>query len=445
MPRITPPIDASGLFVLLPPFTTIPGVTYTVKAIRTFDDIYRLNVDVFKNYYEPKGLSEAIFNADVAAGALMITLMANEIGLELSPSDPNTIIYVPDTYISHFPDGNDVPYSHIVLSASLGALPDYLDLSDIMSQIGTDISEKIGVTPIVNINKAKLNGVVPTADHIAFEIGREAAITNRNTKYTQYYDLDVKYQALKDQYDTLEASYISLAAVNGEDTQYLDSIGYYTIDLANDTSNDTIYIDNNFFNKIKLTMDLSAHPDNPYIEVSGTNPLNGTAASVDGDGNLIFNVDRSLISGAGATFLIRVKDENDIIVDNFTINIIYINLATPMLFGDTVLNFDLTLPGPYRQRIFFNTFTRTQRVLLDEVVINDPFDPDEMYFELSGLQTGVSFVYGKNFIEFTVDDSLFIGNIDTHVNIPFIRRTTDSNNVNTDVAGIYDIHITNTL
>ena len=442
MSRITPAIGASGIYVVTTPYTIRPATTYTCKAIRSFDDIYRLNEDVFALYYEPYGLTLVEFNNDVAAGAVIVTLMANEIGLEVNPSDPKTIIYIPDTYISSFPNGDAIPYSHIVLSASLGALPDYLDVSDTMSDIGNIISEKIGVTPEVNIHKAPMSNVMTSSAHNAAEIARQAAVTNRNTIYTQYYELNNLYNSLLGRYNDLEASYIHLDNTSSDNNEYLAKIGYFTIDLLNNTVNDVIYVDAKFFNQVKIVMDLTAFPINSYIDIDSVNPLNGTTGSIDVNGDLIFDIDQYNLTGNNALFTIKVYDDNDVEVDSFTIDLIYVSEYTDRLFGNLTLDFDLTLSAPHTQRLYFGNFTRTQRVLLDEPVINDVYDEDELYYELANSVPGVDFVYGKNFIELTVDESLFLGSVDTTVDIDFIRRTGIAPSI-TDFPGTITLHITN--
>lgn len=444
MSRITPAIGASGIYEVITPYTIRPATTYTCKAIRSFDDIYRLNEDVFALYYEPYGLTQSQFDADVVEGAVIVTLMANEIGLEVNPSDPKTIIYVPDTYISKFPDGDAVPYSHVVLSASLGALPDYLDVTDTMNDIGNIISDKIGVTPQVNIHKAPLSNVMTSSAHDAAEVARQAAVTNRNTIYTQYYELNNLYNSLLSQYNDLEASYINLDNSSSDNNEYLAKIGYFTIDLLNNTVNDVIYVDAKFFNQVKIVMDLTAFPVNSYVAIDSTNPLNGTTGAVDINGDLLFDVDQYSLVGTGATFTIKVYDDNDVELDSFTIELVYVSEYTDRLFGNLTLDFDLTNPAPHTQRLYFGNFTRTQRVLLDEPVINDVFDEDELYYELTGNVPGVDFVYGKNYIELTVDESLFIGNVDTTVDIDFIRRTGIAPSI-TDFPGTITLHITNSI
>ena len=444
MPKLTPAIGASGIYELRSPFAVRPATTYTCKAIRLFEDIYRLNEDVFQLYYEPYGITLEQFQEDAAAGAAIITLMAVEIGLEVSPSDPQTIVYVPDTYINRFPDGDVVPYSHIVLSASLGAIPDYLDVSDTMADIGNIISEKIGVTPTVNIHKAGMSNVMTSADHETAELARQAAVTNRNTIYSQFNDLNNSYNALLAQYNDLEASYIAMYGSNSDNRDYLESIGYYTIDLNNNGNDDVVYVDANFFNKVKYVMDLSAYPINSYIQIFSTNPSDGATASIDGNGDLIFNIDKLSITDPSTIFTIKVYDDNDIEIDVFTIKLVYVSEYPSRIFGNLTINVDLTVNGQEIQRLYFGDFTRLQRVLLDETIIIDPWNPDEVHYEIANSVPGVSFVYGKNYIEFTVDENLFLGNIDTTVDIDFIRRTGETPSI-TDFPGTITLHITNTL
>lgn len=212
MARLTPPIGATGKYTLKTPFVTIPLGNYSCKAIRTFDDIFKLNVDVFEQYYVPMGISAEDYELDRVAGACIITLISNNIGVELEtdPAYQDSIIYVPDTYILKFPDGNAVPYSHIVLSLSLGALPDYLELTDVMADIADLASQKVGVVPAVKIHKALSTDIVSQEDSDIAEAGRQGAITNRETLFTNNIKLQNMYNELQERYDALEAAYIDL-------------------------------------------------------------------------------------------------------------------------------------------------------------------------------------------------------------------------------------------
>lgn len=444
MSILTPAIGASGIYELRLPFTIKPATTYTCKAIRLFEDIYRLNEDVYTLYYEPYGITPEDFQADADAGAAIITLMAVEIGTEIAPTDPQTVIYVPNTYIERFPDGDSVPYSHIVLSASLGAIPDYLDVSDTMADIGNIISEKIGVTPVVNIHKAGMSNVMTSNDHETAEMARQAAITNRNTIYTQYHDLDQLYTALLAQYNDLEASYIAMYGTNSDNVDYLNSIGYFTIDLTNNTSNDTVYVDAKFFNKIKYVMDLSAHPINSYIGVFSIAPVGGVIATIDGSGNLIFDINQAGITTPQTVVTVKVFDDNSIEIDSFVITIVFVSELTNSVFNNITIPVDLTIPDNNVHRLYFGDFVRLERLLLNALSIVDPWDPDELHYELNGSVPGITFVYGKNYVEFTVDEGLFTGNIDTNVPIVFVKRTGEAPSI-VDTTATFTLHITNSI
>lgn len=437
-----PAVGTSGLYVLDTPYELRPATTYTCKAVRSFDDIYRLNEDVFALYYEPYGLLQADFDADVVAGAVIVTLMANEIGLETLPTDPNTIVYVPSTYILTFPDGNSIPYSHIVLSASLGALPDYLDVSDIMTDIGDIISDKIGVVPEVNIHKALTSGVMTSADHEIAETGRQAAIVNVTTTYTQFRDLTNLYNSLLGQYNDLEAAFIEMDSTSGENIDYLNTLGYFTLNVDSVALDDTIYVDSTFWNSVKLTMDLTGFAAGTYIDISTVSPVNGATAVLDVGDDIVITLNPATILTLTSVFNVKIYDILDVEIGDFDITLLYVDKTTNMIFGNTTLDFDLTLAGPHTQRIYFSAFTRLDRVLFDDVVVIDPFDQDEPYYELTEIVSGVTCVYGKNFIEFTVDEGLYTGLIDTTVPIVFIRRAGLAPSI-VDTLRTYTIHITN--
>jgi hypothetical protein len=171
MARITPPLRVKGVFSLRAPFVANPSTAYTVQAIRTFEEIRARNSDPMTLVYEPAGLTKEAYQSDMAAGAVIVTLM----------SATEKPIYVPDTYIESYPNMGNVEYSWLVCSMSLGALPDSFDTTLLESQIKSVVADFIGVAPTVNIGKAKLNEVVTSEQHAQLLAARKGAITNRKT------------------------------------------------------------------------------------------------------------------------------------------------------------------------------------------------------------------------------------------------------------------------
>lgn len=173
--RTIPPIGTKGQYTLNAPWSTTPGVLYECAAIRSFVDLENFGTDVFAVYYDANGLTQADYETDRRNDEVIITLVSETV----AP------IYVPSSYIVSYPDLSHHVYSHVVLSASLGALPDKLDLTFMQSQMGDLISDTVGVVPEIHLSKAPSTGVISPSEHETLEAARIAAINNRTTPYSQ--------------------------------------------------------------------------------------------------------------------------------------------------------------------------------------------------------------------------------------------------------------------
>ena len=194
----TPSLNCNGRFVLKAPWVANPNVLYTCAAIRNFNDIYKLGIDVYKVYYESTGVvngalidgSAFSFDQEKQLQPSIITLLGND----------NSVIYVPDTFITRFPDLSEVKYSHMVLSVSLGALPDYMDLSGIKANVAGLIAQSIGVVPVVNEHRAPGDNNPTQSQHDALEVARAGAITILGTTESKLLkaqqDLQLAYQKI---------------------------------------------------------------------------------------------------------------------------------------------------------------------------------------------------------------------------------------------------------
>lgn len=167
----TPPIDRFGRYELAVPWTADPAKTYTCEAIRSFPDCEERGLNVLEDIYVAMGLTQTEYDADLAVDPNIITLMA----------DDGETIYVPDTYVVSYPNMGDITYSHVVLSASIGPIPDYVPLSLLTANISALCSDVIGIEPEVNVNKAPHAGTVTPDQHEASEAARLQAITIRET------------------------------------------------------------------------------------------------------------------------------------------------------------------------------------------------------------------------------------------------------------------------
>lgn len=171
----TPPLHTRGRYTLKQPWVTDAATLWECIAIRSFDDIYKLSVDVFTQYYQPKGLTQT----DVA------TDNKNRVNIITLRDDAGNVMYVPDSYILAYPSMDGVVYSHVVLSLSLGALPDYLDLSFLGTQISNICSDAVGHVPEVKIHKAASAGSVTPEQHEELEAARLASVKLLTTDYAK--------------------------------------------------------------------------------------------------------------------------------------------------------------------------------------------------------------------------------------------------------------------
>lgn len=199
MARVTPPMYAKGLFQLREPFVATSTVQYTVSAIRTFEEIRAKGDDPLALVYLPKSLTQADYQADVAQGAAVITLL----------SATEKPLYVPDTYILSYPNMGVVPYSWLVASLSLGMLPDSYDTSLLEEKLKGVVSDFIGVQPTVNIGRAATNRAVTDDEHVQLTATRQAAIKARDTDYAQASALQTTVNQQAERIQQLEAVILS--------------------------------------------------------------------------------------------------------------------------------------------------------------------------------------------------------------------------------------------
>ncbi len=189
-----PPLGARGVYEVLEPWEVNPNISYRCSALRYFLDLENQDIDVYAAYYEPHNLSRETFEQDRVNQVAIVTLL----------SDTQTPIYIPSSYIKSYPNSAFYNYQHIVLSASLGPLPDDLDLTFLKNQMKEVISDVIGVEPIIHENVAPSEQIVTPAQHEILEANRQSAITNRTTTHSKNLTLIEQRDQLSERVQILE-------------------------------------------------------------------------------------------------------------------------------------------------------------------------------------------------------------------------------------------------
>jgi len=191
----TPPLNACGHWTVSSPFFISSSVIYTCKAIRSFADLKALKVDPFTEYYLLQGISRAVYEQDAINLANIITLA----------SDTLPTVYIPDTYILSYPDVTTIPYRHLVLSISLGAVPDTLVLDDLKTKLKDLTLNSIGIQSTVKEHQAcAAVENIDQATHATLESNRLARIATNTTCYAAALVTDAALTSLLDTYTILE-------------------------------------------------------------------------------------------------------------------------------------------------------------------------------------------------------------------------------------------------
>lgn len=187
--NIVPPLLLAGLWTLKEPFKVTPNTKYTVEAVRTFDEMLRLNVDIVERVYTPVGLDKSAYDSDVLALAKIVSLTA----------PGQTTVYVPSTYIERMPDDTAVGYDFVVLSIPLGAVPTTLisQMQQTMDEVKSTISDLIGIEPEVNVSIAPSAGTVTVEQHRINEENRLNTIKRRTTEHAENLLLTAENERLR--------------------------------------------------------------------------------------------------------------------------------------------------------------------------------------------------------------------------------------------------------
>lgn len=134
--RVTPPLGAYGKYTVRSPWVISNTMSYRCISQRRVEEFVQTGKDLFKTIYEPLGLSEDVCKADLALGVVIIGLLSTN----------GDRLFIPDTYISSYPDQSGVVYDYTVLSVDLGPQPNTMDLSTLTEELKLVANKYTGVS-----------------------------------------------------------------------------------------------------------------------------------------------------------------------------------------------------------------------------------------------------------------------------------------------------------
>lgn len=184
--KLTPPVGASGIFILSEPYASvIPGTAidsdinakaYTCIAVRRFTDIIESSSDVKAVYYDPyiTDFTAEAFNDEVAANVSIVTLRSSD----------DVLYYVPDSYIASIPATLGHPYSDSYIVFRLHAHNLELDLTPVLSELSELILARTGIESTPTVMSSNNVTYVDESVHASYEDNR----LNRVTKTQSVFD-----------------------------------------------------------------------------------------------------------------------------------------------------------------------------------------------------------------------------------------------------------------
>lgn len=161
-PDKTPPLNATGRYVLRLPFTCDITIDYRAEALDGFEALEERGIDVFQEYYAPHGLNKSIYSSDSGGGINIVTIMS---------ADAQTI-NVPSSHIISYPFDTSLPHSRLIIAVDAGLLPDGYVMDDVVSACATLVRESIGNDAVATLHRIPVTGFVSKAEGSALDNAR---------------------------------------------------------------------------------------------------------------------------------------------------------------------------------------------------------------------------------------------------------------------------------
>ena len=183
---VLPALNSSGFFSLRAPLDKVIMINeqYTCIGIRDLSDYIANNEDPQTTIYTPLGILDD-YPVDLAINMFIVSLQ-NAIGHR---------IQIPAKYIITYPQTNGVVYRAVMLGVSLPSLPVNNDLSGLIAEITTAVTDILGVVPVIKLVETS-RPVLVQPDEVALLESQRALLQNSSgTDRTKYYSLVNSYNS----------------------------------------------------------------------------------------------------------------------------------------------------------------------------------------------------------------------------------------------------------
>lgn len=175
---IIPELGAKGVYAFKAPFDTLVNkqTEYECVSVRKIADALNAGENVFMKYYSPSELNESDYTRDINDGVSLISLR----------SAMGQILYIPNSYITSYPDASGVRYRVMALAVNLGAVPDTMNLETIIGEVRVLVGARMGIDPEIVPVATSQPAMVSHNDHDRLEIARVSKVTIENSLHRRY-------------------------------------------------------------------------------------------------------------------------------------------------------------------------------------------------------------------------------------------------------------------
>lgn len=176
-----PSIGLKGLWTLRNPYICEPSIIYECIAVRTLADCYLQGDDAYRLFYKAVGLIDGVevngkifnFNEEAAQDPWIVTLRGSN----------GTVVYVPSNYIDLMPTKDHVPYTRVIMSVDLGAIPDSLSLDSIMTDVKEMVSARMGIKATIALHEGPADKQPTVSEHAVLEAARNGSVKKITNNY----------------------------------------------------------------------------------------------------------------------------------------------------------------------------------------------------------------------------------------------------------------------
>lgn len=175
---VVPPIGTKGKFTFLEPFNKVMynNQEYTVKAIRSLQELSDSEEKPFENIYMEHELTEDKFKSD----------LDNNIPIIVFKNNGGNYFYVPATYLNSMPKNDGVKYQQVMMAINLGYLPLDFDYSVAEDIIKNSIKASLGITSTIETLKTSAVQLVSEDEHNRFKMLLEGNKTEKHGYMFRY-------------------------------------------------------------------------------------------------------------------------------------------------------------------------------------------------------------------------------------------------------------------